>query len=130
MITQEQLPLVAIPSMNDTHLEEILLINKLDDAARKGDAKNVTTLLVALIEHTELHFSDEEDMMDRASFPAYQTHKGEHDRHLSELKALVAHFEKTQNTKSVFVYIEGSLTPWMLDHIKTMDTVTAAYIQK
>jgi len=122
--------MVAMPSMNDTHLEEILIINRLDTAARKNDTKAVSEILQELLEHTTIHFFDEEDMMKDALFPAYQTHKGEHDRHLQELNALIQYFEEKKDTKAIYIYIEGSLTPWLTNHIKTMDTMTAMFLQE
>lgn len=122
--------MVAIPSMNDTHLEEILIINRLDTAARSYDTKTVGVILKELLEHTVIHFSDEEEMMQETAFPAYLTHKAEHDRHLQELNALIEYFEKNQDPKAIFVYIEGSLSPWLKHHINTMDTVTAMFLQE
>ena len=130
MITQEQLPMVTMPSMNDTHLEEIVIINKLETAARNNEVETVSTLLKELHEHTALHFFDEEDLMEDAMFPAYQAHRGEHNRHLQELVALIEYFEKNRDTKAIYVYIEGSLTPWMINHVKTMDDVTARFLQQ
>ena len=130
MIIQEQLPMVAMPSMNDTHLEEILIINRLDVAARKNKIAEVSEILKELLEHTAMHFFDEEDMMKEADFPAYQTHKNEHDRHIQELKALIEYFDEKKDTKAIYIYIEGSLTPWMIDHVKTMDTVMAVFFKE
>ena len=129
MIIQEQLPMVAMPSMNDTHLEEILIINRLDTAARNNDIETVSKILQELLEHTITHFSSEEEMMEKGLFPAYHTHKSEHDRHVQELKSLIKYFEKNRDTKAIYVYIEGSLTPWMIHHVETMDTATAAFLQ-
>ncbi len=129
MITQEQLPMVALPSMNDTHLEEILIINRLDTAARNDDIEAVSAILKELVEHTSIHFSDEEDMMEEALFPAYKMHKSEHDRHLNELRSIIKYFEKNKDTRAIYAYIEGGLTPWLIHHIKTMDTMTAQYVE-
>ncbi len=122
--------MVAIPSMNDTHLEEILIINKLDTAARDKDTTAVYEILKELLEHTEMHFDDEEDMMEEALFPAYKMHKGEHDRHLHELKAVIKYFEERKDTSAITAYIEGNLTPWLIHHIETMDTMTAIFLQQ
>ncbi|QOY53598.1 hemerythrin family protein [Candidatus Sulfurimonas marisnigri] len=129
MMTQEQLPMVAIPSMNNTHLEEMLIINKLETAARDNDTGTVSKILEELLKHTVMHFVDEEDMMEKGLFPDFNTHKSEHDRHLHELKSLLKYFEKNKDTKAILVYIEGALTPWLIHHMETMDTVMATYIQ-
>ena len=128
MMTQEQLPMVAIPSMNNTHLEEIIIVNKLDTAAKNNDINAVSEILNELLEHTIEHFSTENEMMQKAKFPAYDTHKAEHDRHLHELKALVKYFEKTQDPRAIKIHIEGNLEKWLIHHIQTMDTVTAQFL--
>ena len=127
-MTQDQLPMVAIPSMNDTHLEEMLLVNKLDSAAKKNDTSAVSKILNELLEHTIEHFSTENEVMERAKFPAYNTHKAEHDRHLNEFKALIKYFEKTKDPRAIATHIEGNLEKWLIHHIQTMDTVTAQFL--
>jgi len=130
LITQDQLPLVALSSMNDTHLEEMIIINKLDSAAKSNNIDEVRTSLQELIEHTAMHFFDEEDMMEEALFPALAMHKAEHDRHQKELQSVAAYFEKHQDPSAITAYIDGSLTPWLLHHIQTMDSVTAQFMQE
>jgi hemerythrin len=122
--------MVAMPSMNDTHLEEILIINRLDTAARNDDIEAVSEILKELVEHTSMHFFDEEDMMEEAVFPAYKMHKIEHDRHLHELNSVVKYFEENKDTRAIYTYIEGGLTPWLIHHIETMDTMTAMFLQQ
>lgn len=129
-MTQDQLPMVAIPSMNDTHLEEMLIINKLEKAARGRDVDGVATALDELLEHTEVHFSEENEMMQSANFPAYATHKAEHDRHLHELKSLIKYFEKNREPNAVIAYIDGNLVRWMIHHVETMDAATARFVQE
>ena len=128
MITQEQLPMVAMPSMNDTHLEETFIINKLDKAAAENDVTAVAETLKELLEHTTMHFFDEEDMMEEALFPAFQMHKEKHDRHLHELKSVIKYFDEHQDTRAITAYVQGNLTPWLINHIETMDTVTAQFL--
>lgn len=130
MITQEQIPMLAIPSMNDTHLEETLIINKLDVAVSNNELEAIGEILKELLEHTSMHYSDEEDMMEEALFPAYKTHKKEHDRHLKELKSVIAYFEKHQDPRAIYAYIEGNLTPWILHHADTMDRMLALFLKE
>lgn len=128
MITQEQLPMVAMPSMNDTHLEEIMIINKLDTAARDKDIQAVHEILKELLEHTIIHFNNEETMMKEAQFPAYQMHKDEHDRHIHELRSVIKYFEEHKEPNAISAYIDGNLAAWLIHHIETMDTMTAMFL--
>jgi len=130
LITQDQLPMVAKPSMNDTHLEEILIINKLESAALDNDVQAVAQILNELLEHTAIHFFDEEEMMEETLFPALKMHKSEHDRHLHELKSVIRYFDEHKDTTAISAYIQGNLTPWLINHIETMDTMTAKFLEQ
>ncbi len=130
MITQDQLPMVAMTSMNDTHLEDIIIINKLSEAVVNKDTVLTNSILEELIEHTITHFSGEEEMMREKSFPPYLVHKGEHDRVLNELKAIAQGFSQSDGDfQLVMAYVDGSLIPWLINHIQTLDTVTAMFLQ-
>ena len=41
MITQDQLPMVAMDSMNDTHLEDVLMINDISKALENQEIEKV-----------------------------------------------------------------------------------------
>ena len=99
MITQDQLSMVAIPSMNDTHLEDMLLLNKLSIAVQNKDIVLKSTTLAEFIQHTLSHFSTEEEMMQEKEFLL------------------------------VSAYIDGSLAPWMLHHVQTLDTQMALFLK-
>ena len=129
MIFQEQLPMVAMPSMNDTHLEDVILINQLSAAAQSKNFAATKIFLEELVEHTIAHFSGEEAMMQEHNFPPYQIHKAQHDRVLQEIKNVTKIFSEGEGDFSlVTAYIDGSLTPWLIDHIQTLDTVTAMFL--
>ena len=128
MIAQEQLPMVAMPSMNDTHLEDILIINRLSSAIDAQNSDEVNKILQELVTHTVTHFSGEEEMMREKMFPPYPVHKGEHDRALNELKQVAQQFNENRDLGFVKHYVESTLTPWLLNHIETLDTVTAMFL--
>ena len=128
MITQEQLPMVAMPSMNDTHLEDIIIVNRLSSAIDTQDSEEVAKIFAELVEHTIVHFSGEEEMMREKMFPPYPVHKGEHDRALNELKSVANHFYESKDLDFAKQYVEGKLIPWLIQHIETLDTVTAVFL--
>lgn len=130
MIVQEELPMVVIPSMNDTHLEDMIIINRLDDAAKNENIDAVSQTLQELIEHTSIHFFDEEKLMKDAKLADFNSHKSEHDRHLRELKSIIKYFQTHQDTKAIRAYIEGNLKSWMIHHVETMDASAAKVIKE
>jgi len=130
MISQEQLPMVAMPSMNDTHLEDIILINQLSSAAQSKNYAATKIFIEELVAHTIAHFSGEEEMMQAANFPPYPVHKAEHDRVLKELENISKIFSEGEGDfLLVTSYIDGSLIPWLINHIETLDTVTAMFLK-
>ncbi len=129
MIAQEELPMVAMPSMNDTHLEDIILINQLSAAAQSRNIPATKIFLEELVEHSISHFSGEEAMMKEYNFPPLAIHKAEHDRVLKELNNITRIFSEGEGDFSLVTsYVDGSLIPWLLNHIETLDTVSAMFI--
>ncbi|MEA1880061.1 MAG: hemerythrin family protein [Campylobacterota bacterium] len=130
MITQEQIPMLAIPSMNDTHLEESLIIKKISTAVDTSDLEAIFILLNELLVHTRLHYLSEEESMKETEYPDLEAHKKEHDRHLNEIQSVIAYFEKHQEPRAVYAYIEGNLTAWTHHHADTMDRTLALFLKE
>lgn len=128
MLYQEQLPMVAMPSMNDTHLEEVILINKISEAIGARDTEGIGRLLNELLEHTVAHFETEEEMMREKRFPPYLMHKGEHDRALNEMRLQAALWKEKSDFELLAHYIDKVLPQWIVQHIGTMDIVTANFL--
>ena len=129
MIGQEQLPMVDTISMNDTHFETLLLINKLSTAIQSADVDAVNEVFKELIEHTEEHCKHEEEMMVEKKFPPYLAHKEEHDLALDDMRKASSDFAETKDMEAAEKYIELNLAPWFLRHTETMDTVTSMFLE-
>ncbi|HHD83883.1 MAG TPA: hypothetical protein ENK93_03300, partial [Campylobacteraceae bacterium] len=114
LMREEQLPLVAVAGINDAHLEEMLIINRLEEAAERNDTETVSQILGSLLEHTRSHFQEEEKRMEGSGYPAIREHKSEHERHLRELGFLQKHFDTHKDTKAIDVYIKGNLVAWFI----------------
>jgi len=130
MITLDQIPILSLPSINDTHLEESLIINRLEVAVSNEKIDDVYLILRELLEHTRLHYFDEEELMEKTLFPAFKIHKKEHDRHLGELKSVIEYFDKHKEPGAVHAYIEGNLSAWTLHHANTMDRELALFVKE
>ena len=90
LVDLDAIPQVALPFINHDHREEARLLNDLADAvtghqAGKVPVETVLHRLEALFEHTQEHFGREEEAMQKAGFPPYPMHKGEHERVLEEI---------------------------------------------
>ncbi|WP_345975491.1 hemerythrin family protein [Sulfurimonas sp. HSL3-7] len=128
LIRQEELPMVALASMNDTHLEDIIMINELAQLIEDKKVDEISRKLDVMLAHTVEHFGAEEKMMLEKAFPAYLMHKNEHERALAQMKEAVESWKKHKNLEELRDYIEAVMPAWLVQHVSTMDTVTARFL--
>ncbi|WP_456465118.1 bacteriohemerythrin [Persephonella sp.] len=129
LLDVSQIPKVALERMNKVHEEEIKLLNQLFESIDKGkEIEEIDDLFKAFVEDVKKHFSSEQEMMEQFNFFAYPMHRGEHDMILGQLANLEKNWEKNKNPKLIKAYIENEFLPWLMNHIQTMDTVTAHFL--
>lgn len=132
LLTLDQVNRVALDEMQHVHEEEITLLNEIDGLADLYTADPSKKVLLeekleAYFLHVLEHFRKEELLMEQYGFPAYPIHKAEHDRVLSELNSVVLQWKEEGELSLVVNYLRK--TPeWIINHIATMDTVTANFL--
>jgi hemerythrin len=132
LIDPDQVPHLAVQFMNEDHAEEARLVNAAADrleALRSGQATaaEVKAALESLYVHTREHFAREETAMRDASFPAFSFHQAEHVRILGELGEAERRFAEGGAIEELGAYL-ATLPPWLDQHIRSMDAVTARYV--
>lgn len=128
------IPLVALESMNQTHREEVEMVNHLADLLVKGvagelDEKAITAQTQCWIEHTREHFARENRLMEQYGFPAYAVHRDEHERVLNLLEELQQDWLRQLSPYPLAEFLCNDWPAWFDNHVKTMDQVTAAFLQ-
>ena len=136
LIDKNRLPIVDMDFMNETHYEDVDLINDLyknielyNQDSSLENFENLKMKYKEWIEHTVNHFATEEEEMVKRGFFAYPFHKGEHDANIEEIKAVWNNFEKSKDILKLKNYIEYDVVNWLINHIKSMDTVTARFFK-
>ena len=132
MIDFERVPKVALEFMNRDHEEATRLTNQLEALVRAEpvDSQAVAQALNALLDHCQAHFGREEAQMQAVGFPPYPVHKGEHERVLAEMHGELVAWLEADDLARLKHYLLATLPRWFVDHIATMDTVTASFIQR
>ena len=133
LIKKEMFPKVALDEMNAIHDVEIDIVNKLYEKLRafkegKATEEEVSELLNEFIKDVQEHFKFEQGLMEEYQFFAYPMHRAEHDRVLMELLELKKDWEREKNPDVLIDYLENQFVPWIVNHVQTMDTVTAMYL--
>jgi len=136
LINKNDLPLVAEDFMNDVHYEDVDIINDLYekllnyiDAETKENKNIVIDAYQNWYDHTVSHFKGEEDKMIKLNFPPYMMHKGEHEKCLEQMRQVLDYFIKNDDKEFLKSYLELDLINWLVNHIQTMDTVTAMFFK-
>ena len=136
LIDTKSIPQVAMAFMNETHTEDVVIINDLyaliSAYEKEPNAENKKPLDAKYEEwtlHTIEHFRVEEEKMLNEGFPPYAMHKGEHDNALAQMDTQFRAWQKSQNIAALKTYIGAELPQWLSNHIATMDTVTAMFFQ-
>ncbi len=124
-----QYPQVALDFMNRDHADFVALRKHLLGllAAQSLDDE-MDKQLDALLEHTRHHFAEEERQMQACRFPPYPMHKAEHDSVLADMAAKIERWKTERDTKALQQWLEQDLGDWFVNHVSTMDFVTARFI--
>jgi hemerythrin len=127
------LPQVPLAFMNEDHAEEARLVNALADAlaalkAGKGTKEDVLGRYQSLERHTREHFERENEAMRKAAFHAYSMHAGEHERVLAEMAGEAGAFASSGDADRLYTYVSQAVPAWLVQHIRTMDQVTARFV--
>jgi len=124
------IPQVAVNFMNDDHAEAVTLLNQLFNALETSSDDKVNTALSAFYQHNAEHFAREEEQMIRINFPPYTCHKSEHERVLQEMREIQQQWQTNHDRGALERYLKDTVIPWFVNHINTMDTVTAMFISR
>jgi hemerythrin len=133
LVDLDAIPQVPLDFINHDHREEARLLNDLAEAleahrAGRTGPEPVLASFEALYRHTEEHFGREDEAMRQSGFPPYQVHHGEHLRVLEELAAEGRAFDEGGDVARLHGYVTRAVPAWFVNHILTMDTMTARFI--
>jgi hemerythrin len=130
-INPDNIPLVTIDFMNQTHKEEVALVNLLMEqlkAATDEESHNgISESLTQWLKHTEAHFQRENELMLEIDFPPYLVHSGEHENALNVMRAVIKAWLTNKDLQQLSDYVSNQWPEWFQAHVNSMDTVTANF---
>lgn len=118
---------VGVPAIDGQHLVIFDLANALHRAeSREGDSALVETALVELSEYVETHFDDEEALMRREEYPAYEEHRQIHRDMRRKVQDLAERFAAGDVRPAEIHFLVVS---WLMKHIAHVDLRVAEYLE-
>jgi len=134
VLQKDLIPRVDLDFMNNTHFEEIKMIEELGELVTAYSANKdqqteqaITHNLNTWLDHTVAHFERENTLMQETGFPAYPIHKNEHDVALNKLKKVLNRWINHQDIELIEDYIFSQWPTWFEQHVNTMDMMTAKF---
>jgi len=117
-------------AIDSQHKQLFKAINDLLDACftGAGHAKLDPTVQF-LVDYTQKHFSDEEDLQRQSGYPGYPQHKKLHEGFTHTVLGLAEHLKKEGPTASLVRKVNSSVGNWLIHHIKDEDKKVAAHIR-
>jgi hemerythrin len=133
LISHDDIPQVSQDFMNNTHSEEVTLINALFEEILtyekdKKDTNTIDSMYQTWIEHTVEHFTTEEVEMIEAEFPAFPMHKQAHDDALKQMNEVFDAWKESREIKILKMYFIEVVPEWFVAHVSSMDAMTANFI--
>ncbi len=130
------IPHVALDFMNNTHFEEIELVEKLgelisdyeqSDTPSQAETKILSEMLDQWLHHTQAHFLRENELMQQINFPMISVHSMEHESALDNMTNIVRSWQSDFNTQALAEYVFTSWPAWFDNHVNSMDMITAHF---
>ena len=109
--------------MDDTHREFIELLNQLADAADD----DVLGVLDLFIQHSEVHFAEEQRWMEEMEFSALECHAREHDGVLDTAREVRS--RAAAGDVRFGRVLAKAVAEWFAGHASSMDHVLALYMK-
>lgn len=108
---------VQLELLDDQHKVLLQILNDAFEASRVHDETRVFELIDRMVEYTEKHFSDEEEILEETCYPDTENHKALHEHFTNQVRELHKKKYEHVNLMSIFKL----LSDWLTRHIMDVD---------
>lgn len=109
-----------IDSVDEDHRKLVTMIDTLYKALTEGEAKNVIQEIVdGLIDYSQIHFTREEEFMQKAGYKDIEFHKAAHSSFVERVKGF--QHELKSGNDNITVDVITYLRDWLIVHILNAD---------
>lgn len=127
---RDQMSLDYLP-LDEEHKAFLNVVNRSVPAARSGDFKTMDMVFDACYDYVRNHFSHEEDIMERVSFPDIEAHMQAHRTFIQNISEFRKKYEaaKTDAEKQKqAIKASDFLSLWFLGHVLSRDKLLKPYL--
>ena len=127
---RDQMSLDYLP-LDEEHRAFLNVVNRSVPAARSGDFKTMDMVFDACYDYVRNHFSHEEDVMERVSFPDIEAHMQAHRtfiQNISEFRKKYEAAETDEEKQKQAIKTSDFLSLWFLGHVLSRDKLLKPYL--
>jgi hemerythrin len=120
--------LTGIITIDSQHKELFRRINELLDSA--GKSKEIISQTTNFLQsYITTHFGTEENLMVKANYPEYQSHKLAHEKYAKDFNELKDRIDKEGINLTLSVKMNQLLVDWWINHINKVDKKMAEFLK-
>lgn len=121
---------VGIAEIDNQHRELFSRINQLLEACTQGKGKDAVSDIVRFLEeYVVVHFSAEEKLMEKYSYPDYRDHKKLHEQFVTDFSGLKEKLETEGPGPHIVIMTNRVVVTWLNSHIRNVDKNVGAYLK-
>ena len=127
---RDQMSLDYLP-LDEEHKAFLDVVNRSVPAARSGDFETMDMVFDACYDYVRNHFSHEEDIMERVSFPDMEAHMQAHRTFIQNISEFRKKYEAAKNDtekKKMAIKASDFLSLWFLGHVLSRDKLLKPYL--
>lgn len=122
---------IGVDEIDNQHKEIFRRFDSLFAACGEGRGKEeVLKLLLFLDDYVKEHFTAEERLQIRSGYPDYPAHKAAHQQFMADVERLTREFRDEGATLPLVIQTNKTLSSWLIQHIKRVDTAFAGYLRE
>lgn len=117
-------------TIDDQHRELIERIRQFVASCESSEGRlKAVKMLEYLEDYTNFHFSEEEKLQEKVSYPGLKEHQQKHQEFKDSLQELRDFLEESEGPTDAFIQqVKTNVVDWLFNHIKTFDRSVAEYI--
>ncbi|ADY54831.1 hemerythrin-like metal-binding protein [Syntrophobotulus glycolicus DSM 8271] len=122
--------LVNVKTIDDQHRKLFEAVEEFHTSCKSAKGKEqIPALFDFLAGYTINHFKNEENYMDKFSYPEVADHKKQHKDFIDKITSLESTVKDGQVPLPTLIEINGFLTKWLINHISKTDKKLGAFLK-
>ena len=119
---------VGVPFVDQQHRFLINIINRIHEAIDASNSDELAEALLDMKTYAQVHFQEEETLMEQAGFPHLPAHKSQHKAFLDRTETFLNELEEFP--LAIGPEAATYLRDWLVNHIQGADQEYAAYLKR